>query len=310
MKNSLLVISLIIGVLASVAVQGQEAVSATEAMKLFGYDLETIEIKVETVADGLHVLKGAGGNIVVSIGEQGVLLVDDQLPEMVPRITSAIAELGGGEIDFVVNTHWHFDHADGNALLGSTGSWIVAHANSRKMMTSAKQVNFVSLLIDQPVYPDEGLPVITFRDHMQFHFNGEQIDLFYFGPAHTSGDSAVVFRGGNIVHMGDVFRGGRYPFIDADNGGELDGVIGFCESVLKEIDENTVVIPGHGQVATYADLVDYVSMLKTIRTRIRVLVEQGATLEEIIAAGPTADWDAERGSPDQFLDRAFTGMKR
>ena len=145
---------------------------------------------------------------------------------------------------------------------------------------------------------------------MQFYFNGEQIDLVHMGPAHTAGDAAVLFRGHNAVHMGDVFVTGMYPFIDADNGGDLDGVIRFCEAVLQEINTETVVIPGHGQIAGYTDLVAYLSMLKTIRGRIVELIEQGATLEDVIAANPTAEWDATKGPPGRLLNRAYKSLTR
>jgi len=229
---------------------------------------------------------------------------------MVPRIRAAIQELGGSNIDFVINTHWHFDHADGNALLGKGGSWIVSQANSRRMMTESQLINLVDFIVDQPPYPAEGLPVITYEDRMQFHFNGEQVDLLHFGSAHTTGDTAVVFRGHNAVHMGDLYFSRSYPFIDADNGGGLDGMILFCEAVLKEIEEDTVVIPGHGPVAKYVDLEEYVSMLRTIRNRIATLIAEGATLDEVIAAKPTSEWDEINGDPSRLLDRAFASLTR
>ena len=288
----------------------QDRVSADSFMEAIGVDLDTLELKVETVAPGLHVMFGAGGNVAASIGEQGVLVVDDQFPAMVPKINATIRELGGSDVDFVINTHWHFDHTNGNPLLGKGGSWIVSHSNSRRMMTDNQLINLVGRHVDQMPSSPEGLPVITYDDRMQFHFNGEQIDLLHFGPAHTTGDAAIMFRGKNAVHMGDVFNNSGYPFIDADNGGDLDGVILFCESVLKEIGENTIVIPGHGPVAKYADLEEYVSMLRIIRQRIAGLIAKGATLNEVIAAQPTAEWDDVKGSPIQLLDRAYASMMR
>ena len=288
----------------------QQPISGAEAMKMFGLDLETVEIRPVAIGSGLHALFGAGGNIVASVGVQGVLIVDDQFPVMVPRIEAAIRQLGGGEIDFVINTHWHFDHADGNPALAENGSWIVAHKNSRQMLTGDHLINLVGMVVAQPAYQAAGLPVITFDDRMQFHFNGEKIDLLHFGPAHTTGDAAVLFRGHNAVHMGDVFVTGTYPFIDADNGGDLDGIIRFSEAVLKEINVETVVIPGHGQIAGYTELAAYISMLKTIRERIASLIEQGATLAEVGAANPTAEWDSERGSPARLLDRAYKSLSR
>jgi len=296
--------------LVGVVAQAQDTVNAVEVFERFGVDVDSTDIRTETVAPGLHVLFGAGGNVAASIGDQGVLIVDDQFPAMVPRIRAAIRELSGGDIDFVINTHWHFDHADGNPLLGKGGSWIVSQVNSRRMMTDSQLINLVDVIVEQPPYPPEGLPVITYEDRMQFHFNGEQIDLLHFGPAHTRGDAAVVFRGHNVVHMGDVFFNNGYPFIDADNGGDLDGLILFCEAVLNEIGEDTVVIPGHGPMAKHADLKEYVSMLRTIRERIAALIAEGATLDEVIAAKPTAEWDEVNGNPIPLLDRAFASLTR
>lgn len=291
--------------------QAQEAITPEELNASRGVDFSAARIRVETIASGLHVLFGVGGNVLASIGNQGVLLVDDQYPGMVPKIKSTIRELGGGGADFVINTHWHFDHTGGNPLVAADGSWFVAHVNSRRMMTERQVVNLTGgMLVEQVPSPAEALPAITYDDRMQFHFNGEQIDLMHFGSAHTTGDTAVILRGRNVVHMGDVFNTGGYPFIDADNGGDLDGVILFCEGVLREIDENTIVVPGHGPVGTQADLTEYVSMLRTIRERVAMLIADGATLEEVIAANPTAEWDAAKGDPVRLLDRAYVSLTR
>ena len=142
-----------------------------------------------------HVLFGVGGNILVSIGANGVLIVDDQFPQMVPKYKATIGELGGGAVNFAINTHWHFDHADGNQVLGPEGTWLVAQENSRQMMTKNNVINLVSAKRDQPAYAETALPVLTYDDAMRFHFNGERIDLMHFGPAHTTGDTAVIFRG-------------------------------------------------------------------------------------------------------------------
>ncbi len=294
--------------LVCLATNAQDVITMDEYYR--GINFETIGISTEAVSPGLHVMFGYGGNVVASIGDQGVLIVDDQFPAMVPKIRRAIRELGGREIDFVINTHWHFDHSFGNPLFGEGGSWIVSQANSRQMMTETQIVNTVNRQLEQPPVPSTGLPVITYGDRMQFHFNGEQIDLLHFGPAHSTGDSVVVFRGRNVVHMGDVYNNSGYPFIDADSGGDLDGMINFCESVLDEIDEDTVVIPGHGPVAAYTDLLNYVLMLKTIRERISALIADGATLADVIAAKPTAEWDAAMGDPIRLLDRAYASLTR
>jgi glyoxylase-like metal-dependent hydrolase (beta-lactamase superfamily II) len=294
----------------SAPVAAHDAVSLAELMKAFGWDFETAEITTEKVGEHLYVLFGIGGNIAVSIGPQGVLIVDDQFPELMPRIRTAIEELGGGDVDFAINTHWHFDHAAGNTALGAEGTWLVSQLKSREMMLDNHVIDLVALAYEQEASPPEALPVITFDEQMQFFFNDERIDLVHFGPAHTTGDTAVIFRTHNAVHMGDVYNNSGYPFIDAGNGGSLDGIINFCTAVLAELDEDTVVIPGHGPVATYADMQAYVAMLETIRARIVALIDRGASLSDVIAAKPTAEWDEAKGNPERLLDRAYRSLTR
>lgn len=301
--NSKFIISAIIAFIGSLP-------SLAHAGPTLEEQLISTEITVENLGDGFYVFFGVGGNIVVSIGDQGVFIVDDQFPEMVPKYRALIRKLGGGKIDIAINTHWHYDHADGNKLLGPEGTWLISQSNSRQMMMTTNIINGVTQIREQPAYPDAALPVATFDQRMQFYFNGEQIDLLHFGPAHTAGDAAVVFRGHNAVHMGDIFNRRGYPFIDADNGGDLDGMIFFCEEVLTEIRKDTIVIPGHGPVGGYADLEEYVSMLKTIRERIGLLIGAGATLEEVIAANVTADWDDVNDNSELLVNRAFTSMSR
>jgi glyoxylase-like metal-dependent hydrolase (beta-lactamase superfamily II) len=295
--------------LAGAQASAHDVMTLDQFAAAIGWDFESAEIRTEKVGDNLYVLFGVGGNIAVSVGDDGVLVVDDQFPRMMDRIKAAIAELGGAEIDFAINTHWHFDHADGNLTLGPEGTWIVAQANARAMNLDDHVINLVSMQIGQAAYPAAALPDLTFDDRMQFHFNGEKIDLVHFGPAHTTGDTGVIFRGSNAVHLGDVFNG-LYPFIDADNGGGINGLISFCEAVLAEIDTDTKVIPGHGEVSTYADLQAYIAMLSTIRDRIVAMIEDGMGLEEIIAAGPTGEFDERYGDPATVIDRAYHSLVR
>ncbi len=292
------------------AAPAHDQMSLEELLAAFSWDFATAAIEAQELADGLHVLFGVGGNIAVSIGEDGVLMVDDQFPQMIPKIEAQIAALGGGEVDFVINTHWHFDHAEGNLALGPGGSWLVAQANSRTMMEKAHVINLVGLQYEQLAYPEDARPTITFDEAMQFHFNGERVDLLHFGPAHTTGDAAVIFRGRNAVHFGDVFNNAGYPFIDVDNGGDLDGMIRFCTAVLAEIDAETKVIPGHGPVTDRQALMDYIDMLQTVRQSILDLMEQGADLQAVAAAKPTAAFDAAFGDPANFVNRAFTSLQR
>ena len=274
----------------------------------FGWDFENAVITAERVTESLHVLFGVGGNVLVNVGPDGVLMVDDQFPQMAPRLLKAVEELGGGTVDFVINTHWHFDHADGNLSFGPGGAWLVSQAQSREMMLSTRVVDLVGIQYTQQGYPPEALPVITYDRAMQFHLNGERIDLMHFGPAHTTGDTAVIFRGSNVVHLGDVFNNAGYPFIDVGNGGDLDGVIAFCQAVLDEIDASTVVIPGHGPVADYQTLQAYVAMLQVVRDRIAELVGEGADLDTVMEARPTRGYDEQYGEPARFIDRAYFSL--
>ncbi len=289
-------------------VPGPKPMNLEQLTSAFGWDLEGAEIETQKVADNLYVLFGIGGNIAVSIGEDGVFIVDDQFPQLMPKIKAAIAEIGGGEIKFAVTTHWHFDHAEGNLSLGPDGTWLVAQQNSREMMKQDRIINLVLAAYEQKAYPKSAWPDVTFKSDMQFHLNDQKIDLLHFGPAHTTGDAAVIFRGANAVHMGDVFNNSGYPFIDSGNGGQIDGVINFCQEILKQINKDTIVIPGHGPVTDYDAMQEYVDMLITVRDRIKNLLANGASLEDVIAAKPTAEFDASKGDPKMFIDRAYHSL--
>ena len=286
-----------------------DPVSIDEFAAQIGWDFDA-PVTVEEVAPGLHVVFGVGGNVAVSIGEQGVLIVDDQFPQSIGKVEEAIAELGGGAVDFAVNTHWHFDHADGNPVLGAGGTWLVSQAASRRMMVSEQVVDLAIVSLVQAPYPAEGLPVITFDKTMQFHFNGEKIELVHFGPAHTTGDAAVIFRGSNAVHLGDVFNNTGYPFIDVGNGGDVDGMISFCRRVLSKINGDTRVIPGHGPVVGVDVLKEYLGMLKATRKRISRMIDAGMSLAEVIEAKPTADYDERYGDPTMYVNRAYASLAR
>lgn len=303
----LLLLSALLAV--SLTARAHEYMSFEELGAAFGWDFDSAEVRAEEVGDGLHVLFGVGGNILVSIGDQGVLMVDSQFAQMVPKLERVVADLGGDGIDFTINTHWHFDHADGNPVLGRDGTWIVAQDNSRRMMAGEHPIDLVTAAYLQPPYPPEAMPVISYSDHMQFHFNGETIDLLHFGPAHTTGDTAVIFRGANIVHMGDVFNA-NYPFIDAGNGGDIEGMIHFCKEVLNRLNADSVVIPGHGPVMGYDEFADYIDMLETIASRISAMIDAGMSLDEVMAANPTEGFDERYGDPARLINRAYISLSR
>jgi glyoxylase-like metal-dependent hydrolase (beta-lactamase superfamily II) len=287
------------------------AFAALVAPALFAQALGQAEIRSEPVGDGLYVLFAPGaGNVLASIGDDGVLLVDDGVPGVVAGYKEAIAGLGGGDVDFVINTHWHYDHADGNKTFGPEGTRLVAHENSRRMMMQDNVINVVRQTIDQPAYPPEAWPTVTYDSAMRMHFNGERIDLLHVGAAHTEGDTAVILPDRNLVHMGDVYLSGGYPFVDADHGGSLIGIAEFCERVLEALEPGATVVPGHGPVSDYDGMAEYAAMLRTIYERISTLVEDGASLEQVIAARPTSDWDEARGDPSGLIDRTYASLTR
>lgn len=273
-------------------------------------DFDSVEVTSERVGAGLFVLFGSGGNVAVTIGAQGVLMVDSQFNPMIPKLKATIVDLGGGEIDFTINTHWHFDHVGGNPFLGREGTWFVSQSNSRRMMTGEHVIDTVTATpMLQPPYVGDSMPIISFENQMQFHFNGNTIDLLHFGPAHTTGDTAVFFREANVVHMGDVFNA-SYPFIDAGNGGDIEGMARFCSKVLKRLNDDSVVVPGHGPVMGYEEFANYVDMLETVASRIDAMIDAGMSLEDVIAANPTVGFDEQYGDPGRFIDRAYMSLSR
>lgn len=269
-------------------------------------------VTTERIADDLHILRASGGgqaagNVLVFTGPQGVLLVDTGYPQYVPLYRSEIAKLGGGDVVYALNTHWHDDHSEGNKQFGpDDGAIIVAQTNSRLMLTRDNKINVVRTILDQPAFPPNAWPTVTYDNGIDLYFNGERIELVHVSPAHTAGDAAVIFREHNVVHMGDVFLSTAYPFADVDNGGDFNGVITFLRALREKIDASTVIVPGHGRVATYAELNAYIAMLEIVRGRVQALVDGGATLQQVVAAQPTREFDALYGNPTTFfLDRVY-----
>ena len=266
-------------------------------------DWSKVELKVLPVAGGVSVLVGAGGNIAVTTGKDGVFLVDDQFAPLFPKIRAAVKTLGDGPIRFVVNTHFHGDHTGNNAQLGEAGAVILAQENVRKRLGMERGNSRTGERT--PPAPPAAWPLVTYADGVTLYLNGDELEVTHVARAHTDGDSIVRFRKANVVHMGDTFFKGSYPFIDVDSGGSIDGVIAAADRVLASIDAGTKLIPGHGPLGTKADLQTYREMLAGIRDRVKALIAQGKTLDQVIAARPTAQWDATWGGgfmkPDIFV---------
>jgi glyoxylase-like metal-dependent hydrolase (beta-lactamase superfamily II) len=276
-------------------------------------DLSQVEYRTEKVAERLYMLSTpAGGNIGVLVGEDGAVIIDDQFDELAPKLRAAVALLTDKPIRFVINTHWHFDHTGGNAALGRTGSVIVAHGNVRQRMSTA-QLSALSGRTTPPS-PPEALPIITFEESVTLHLNGEDLEVSHVASAHTDGDAIIRFRKANVVHMGDVFFVGSYPFIDNSSGGSYDGFVAALAQTLATIDDQTRVIPGHGPLADKAKLAQFHAMLVTIRDRIVKQIKAGKTLEQVVASKPTAEFDAQwAGSfwkPDQWVARSYADLRR
>ncbi len=270
------------------------------------------EIRSVEIGEGLVLLYGAGGNIVVSTGDDGPIVVDDQFDYMVPGIRSAVAALQEGPIRFVINTHHHGDHTGGNDRLGGLGAVIVAHANVRKRM-NARQVA-PSIGRDDPPRAAESLPVVTFDDGVVLHWNGEKIAVEHVAPAHTDGDSMVWFQRAGVVHMGDTFFNGIYPFIDIFSGGSIDGMIAAADAVLARASAETKIVPGHGPLSNAAELRAYRAMLATVRERVVAAQAAGTAQADFIASAPLADLEANWGGgfmkAEQLLGLVWTDLAR
>src|SRR6185503_16843742 len=248
-------------------------------------DFSKVEIKAEKLSDTVYMLTGAGGNIGLSVGEEAVFMVDDQFAPLTPKIREAIAKLTPKPVTFLVNTHWHFDHTGGNENFGKAGALIVAHENVRKRMSVESFIEFLGMKFKAE--PRQALPVVTFTRDVTFHLNGEELYVAHVPAAHTDGDAIVHFRKSDVVHMGDAFFNRLYPFIDTSSGGTVEGVIAAADRVLQGSTERTRIIPGHGPLASRADLQAYRDMLSAVSGRIREHVRAKRTLEEVQASKPT-----------------------
>ncbi len=269
------------------------------------------KVRAKEIKDGIYVIEGRGGNIGLSVGEDGAFMIDDKFAPMADNIKAKIAEISPDtSIEFILNTHWHRDHTGGNESFHNDGSVIVSHDNVRKRLESGGAINFFNAEVP-PANPG-ALPMITFTENMSFHMNGQKLDLVHVGPgnAHTDGDSVVFFSPANIVHTGDLYFNGFYPFIDPDNGGSITGVVEAVDEILTKIDDDTIVIPGHGPLSNKSELTAYRDMLSAVAENISALRAEGKSDDEIIAAKPTADFDEAWGGgfikPDTWVKLVTT----
>jgi cyclase len=277
-------------------------------------DFSKVEIRTTKLSEHVYMMEGAGGNLGVSAGEDATFLIDDQFAPLTDKINAAIAKVAKQPVKFIVNTHWHFDHTGGNENFGRAGTLIFAHENVRKRMSTEQFIAFLNS--KQPASPKPALPVVTFTDSVSFFLNGEEIRTLHVPRAHTDGDAIVYFTGSNVLHMGDTYFNGMYPFIDASSGGSLEGVVAAADKGLAIANDNTRIIPGHGPLSNRRELQAYRDMLADINTRMQKLAAEGRSADEIVAAKVTAPYDEKYGKgfikAEQFsrMLAAMMGTKR
>lgn len=278
---------------ASVAVPAQvETVAAPGA---------SAELGSQLVAPGIHVVTGSGGNVAVWAGQDGIVLVDGGLESQAPQLLEAVTRIAPGAVRFLVNTHWHPDHTGANELASRAGAVIIAHEATREAMATAQVSEEYSVRI--PPSPRAALPVVTLPGDAALHLNGDLLRIAHVATAHTGGDLVLWWQKANVVHLGDVYYNGGYPFVDLAHGGSIAGVVATIEGVLSRADDGTIVIPGHGPIARRTDLAAYRDMLVASGRRVRELVEQGKSLDEVLAARPTAAHDDRYGNGSVSAER-------
>lgn len=283
--------------------------TASTATAQTDVDWDAVEIRSIPIRGGVHMLVGRGGNMGLSVGEDGTFLVDDQYAPLTAKIVAAIEGITDDPVQFLVNTHLHGDHTGGNENFGERGAILVAHDNVRQRM-SVEQ--FRTILRDDsvPASPVGALPKITFSDEVTFYWNGDQIHVFHVPNAHTDTDSIIHFQNADIFHMGDTFFNGSFPFIDVDLGGHVNGVISAANRVLALAKTGSRIIPGHGELATPDDLRVYRDMLVTVRDRVQTMVNDGRSVDEVVASDPAGAYEDEGwpGNKDRFVRAVYYSL--
>lgn len=268
------IVSLIVLLLSNVSVAHDDA------------NTDTVAFREVVVTENISMLQGAGGNIGLLKGEDGLLIIDDDYKVNVGALEKALDKIDG-KTRFIINTHWHQDHTGGNEHLGEYAT-IIAHDNVRKRLSTAQEIKFFGMKIQASEKP--ALPVVTFDSSLSLHFNGQELKVIHYPNGHTDGDSIVMIQPANVVHMGDHFFAGRFPFVDAESGGDVMGMINNIKAVIATLDSNVKVIPGHGQLSKLSDLKDYRHMLEATSAIVKEAVDEGLSLTQIQAKGFPGRW--------------------
>jgi glyoxylase-like metal-dependent hydrolase (beta-lactamase superfamily II) len=250
-------------------------------------DFSKVQMKATRVAGNVYMLEGAGGNIGVSVGDDGLLIVDDQFAPLADKIRAALKGIADKKLKFILNTHWHGDHTGGNVVFGPEAP-IIAHDNVRKRLSTEQKSEVFKRTT--PASPKEALPVITFDQSLSVHFNGEEIRVIHYPQGHTDGDSVIFFTSSNVVHLGDDFFAGRFPFVDLESGGSIEGLIRNIGEIIGKIPADAKLIPGHGPLSTVDDLKSYHRMLQQTTDIVRQKMSAGKTLDQIKSEGLPDEW--------------------
>lgn len=273
-------------------------------------DFSKVEIITEKINDHIYMLKGSGGNIGVCVGEDGVLMIDSQFAPLSDKIKAAVKKISNQPIQYLVNTHWHGDHTGGNKNFNSRQTLMIAHENVYNRMSKDQLMKAFSRPV--PASAKTARPEITFSEELTLHHNGETIMVFHVDNAHTDGDAMVYFANSNVLHMGDTYFNGRYPYIDLTSGGSIDGLLTAINTAIMITDEDTKVIPGHGNLSNKKELLQYRNVVLTVRDRVRMAIKKGQNLEEIKAAKLNADYDESWGAgfigPEKIVDIIYTSL--
>ncbi len=273
-------------------------------------DLSKVEIKPQQLAPGVAVLFGAGGNIGLSYGDDGTILIDDQFAPLTAKIQKAVADLGATPVKYLINTHWHYDHSGGNENLGKAGAIIMAHDNVRVRMAAGATIagNVV------PPAAKVALPVITYADGVKLHLNGEEVRVIHMPAGHTDGDSIIHWTKSNVIHMGDLFFFQvTFPFVDGSSGGNVRGIVAAADKALAIADDQTRIIPGHGAVATKADLQKYRDMVAEIIAKVEAGIAAGKTLDQVKAMRPADGYGVKADgfiTADRFVETVYAMVKK
>lgn len=270
-----------------------------------------VEFSTFQLSDTVFMLRGSGGNVGVSSGEDGLYIIDDGLRPVTDQLLQAIRKISNKPIRFVINTHYHADHTGGNETVAKTGTLIIAHDNIHKRMSTEQTSIFMRKTT--PPYAQAALPVVTFSDQISLHFNGETATAYHVPHGHTDGDSIIHFPASNVIHMGDMYFNTLYPYIDLDAGGSVQGLVRAADLALSLADDATRIIPGHGPLAMTEDLRNYRDFLIRASANVQALIDEDKTLQQVIAAQPTAEWDEELGqtwiTPAQFVTFIYNSLE-